>query len=289
VLQEWLSAPPQPRPASPRIFLGAPNSIKGPTEIALQRRSGNNVLIVGQYDEPVLALLGLALLALAAQHPPGTARFLLLDATPSGTAHRAFLERVIALLPHEVRWAGNAQLDEALGMVSAELAARSHPEAAAAAPSFYLCIHHLERFRRLRFEEDFSLALDREEKAVDPGRELNRLLCEGPPLGLHALCHCDTYNNASRFFSRRALAEFELRVLFQMSPSDSASLIDSPKASALGLHRAVLHNAQEGTLETFRPYALPDVAWLERAGRLLSVQCSHPRHDGPGPAPRPPR
>jgi len=272
VLQALLDAPAPERLPAPRIFLGAPNSIKGPTEAALPRQSGSNVLIVGQYDEPALAMLGLALIALAAQHPPGTARFLLLDATPAGTAHRAFLEQVASLVPHDVRWVGNPQLDDALGMVRAELAARSDPEAAAAAPSVYVCIHHLERFKRLRFEEDFSLSLDRDDKAVDPGRELNHLLCDGTHLGLHVLCLCDTYNNASRFFSRKALSEFELRVLFQMSPGDSASLIDSPKASTLGLHRALLYNAQEGTVETFRPYALPDPAWLEQAGRLLALR-----------------
>jgi S-DNA-T family DNA segregation ATPase FtsK/SpoIIIE len=47
-----------------------------------------------------------------------------------------------------------------------------------------------------------------------------------------------------------------MRVVFQMSANDSASLIDSPKASGLGLHRALCYNEQEGTLETFRPYAM---------------------------------
>jgi S-DNA-T family DNA segregation ATPase FtsK/SpoIIIE len=61
-----------------------------------------------------------------------------------------------------------------------------------------------------------------------------------------------------------------MRVLFQMSANDSASLIDSPKASDLGLHRALFYNEQEGYLETFRPYALPDTEWIEEAARLLS-------------------
>jgi hypothetical protein len=82
---------------------------------------------------------------------------------------------------------------------------------------------------------------------------LNRILTDGPPLGIHVLCSCDTYNNATRSFGRKALSEFELRVLFQMSAGDSASLIDNPKAASLGLHRALLYNAQEGSLETFRP------------------------------------
>jgi len=55
-----------------------------------------------------------------------------------------------------------------------------------------------------------------------------------------------------------------------MSASDSASLMDSPRASSLGLHRAICYNAHDGTLETFRPYALPDQPWLESAGRELA-------------------
>jgi hypothetical protein len=60
-----------------------------------------------------------------------------------------------------------------------------------------------------------------------------------------------------------------MRVLFQMSANDSASLMDSPRASQLGLHRAVFYNSQEGHIETFRPYALPGRDWLEEVRRAL--------------------
>ncbi len=98
----------------------------------------------------------------------------------------------------------------------------------------------------------------------------NELICEGTRLGFHVIATCDTYNNVSRFLSRKALSEFEMRVLFQMSATDSASLIDSPKAGLLGLHRALFFNAQEGYLETFRPYALPGNDWLEQVARDLA-------------------
>ncbi len=61
-----------------------------------------------------------------------------------------------------------------------------------------------------------------------------------------------------------------MRVLFQMSANDSASLIDSPKASTLGLHRALFFNEQEGYLETFRPYALPGSDWIKEAAQNLA-------------------
>jgi hypothetical protein len=65
------------------------------------------------------------------------------------------------------------------------------------------------------------------------------------------------------------LSEFEVRVVFQMSANDSASLIDSPKASMLGLHRALLYNEHEGSLETFRPYAMPESQWIEQIAARL--------------------
>ena len=103
-----------------------------------------------------------------------------------------------------------------------------------------------------------------------PPLVLNNLICEGTRLGFHVIATCDTYNNVNRFLSRKALSEFEMRVLFQMSANDSASLIDNPKASMLGLHRALFYNAQEGYLETFRPYALPGKEWIEQAARNLA-------------------
>ena len=59
-----------------------------------------------------------------------------------------------------------------------------------------------------------------------------------------------------------------------MSTNDSASLCDDPKASTLGLHRALFYNEQEGYLETFRPYALPAAEWIDEVGRKLTVAAS---------------
>jgi hypothetical protein len=133
----------------------------------------------------------------------------------------------------------------------------------------YLFIRDLQKFSRLRYEEDFSFSGSDAEKEPNPGAILNHLICEQTRLGFHVVASCDSYNNVTRFLSRKAISEFEFKVLFQMSANDSASLIDSPKAGLLGLHRAILFNAQEGYLETFRPYALPATEWVEQVGRSL--------------------
>src|SRR5207248_10644782 len=100
LLQSLLEAQPEQPPAAARIWLGAPNSIKGPTEALFHRQSGNNLLLIGQREEATLAILTVALVALAAQYPLGSARFILCDATPPGSPARLFIERILRAIPH---------------------------------------------------------------------------------------------------------------------------------------------------------------------------------------------
>ena len=261
---------PTTRPPVSRVWLGAPNSIKGPTEAAFKRQSGNHLLVVGQRDEAVLAMLSIGLLSLAAQHPIGSARFIVGDATAPGTPARDYLEAVVAAVPHAKTLAKPGDLAEIMQELSAEFKRRAEAVDTEAAPSIFLFIHGLQRFSKLRFEEDFSFSSGESGTAVKPGAVLNDLICEGARLGIHVIATCDSYNNVTRFLSRKAISEFEMRILFQMSANDSASLIDSPKAAILGLHRALLQNSQEGYLETFRPYALPSRDWLQQMANSLT-------------------
>lgn len=252
-----------------RAWLGAPNSIKGPTEVAFQKLSGNNLLVVGQREEAALSLLGISLISLAAQHPKGAARFIIFEALAPESPQRRFLESIVAAIPHEITLAKAADIDGVMTQVNADLTQRSESAPGTEAPTCYLFIHELQKFKKLRYEEDFGFSLDESQPKVNPGQVLNQVITDGPTHGIHVAVTCDTYNNVTRFLSRKAISEFEMRVLFQMSANDSASLIDTPKAGDLGLHRALLHNGQEGFLETFRPYALPEKAWIEEAGRDL--------------------
>ncbi|MHB1308224.1 MAG: FtsK/SpoIIIE domain-containing protein, partial [Limisphaerales bacterium] len=249
----------------PRIWLGAPNSIKGPTEARFPRQTGSNLLLVGQNEDSVLAMLTASLLALAAQHPRGSARFLVLDASPAGSAARARVESLVASIPHEIQLHGNPDLPGLMTDLSGLLGQRTDDGVSELAPRVYLIVHHLTRFRGLRFEEDFGYSTTDSTGGSTPGRVLQQVLSEGSALGIHVLCSCDTYGNTIRFLGRKALGEFEMRVLFQMNANDSANLIDAPAAATLGLYRALFHHLREGTTEVFRPYALPPLDWVDNA------------------------
>ena len=272
LLAAALDSPPTAAPTATRCWFGAPNSIKGPTEAAFHRQSGNHLLIVGQREEAALTMVALSIIALAAQHPAGTVRCILIHAATPGTPEAALLDQVAAMMPQGITLATALEIPDVVRDLSTEMKARASGETPlAGAPSVFVFVHGLHKFKKLRHEDDFNFGGGGESEA-SPGAAFNDIICEGSALGIHIIATVDSFNNVNRTMSRKALSEFEMRVVFQMSANDSASLIDSPKASTLGLHRALLYNEQAGTLETFRPYAAPDSEWLEHAAAQLAAR-----------------
>jgi DNA segregation ATPase FtsK/SpoIIIE, S-DNA-T family len=260
-LRALLGSRPTSRPLTARAWLGAPNSIKGPTDVRFQRQSGSHLLVVGQSAERSLSLLVISIISLAAQYPAGQAGFVILDPHEHGEGGGVF-ERLAALLPHSVKIGSSAMAAPLLAELAADLDARG-PSSGREAPEIFLIVHDLQRFKPLRPDDEFRFSLDDDTSLASPSKVFADLLGEGGPVGMHVMASIDTWNNVSRWIPRKLLAEFEMRVLFQMSANDSSNLIDSPAATTLGLHRALFHNEHFGTLETFRPYAMPDGAWLE--------------------------
>ena len=256
-------AVPAKLPQAARAWLGAPNAIKGPTEVVFHRQSGNNLLIVGQREETAQTMLALALLALGLQYPADGAQFVVLQSGAEGQGPD-FVEAIAKGLPHEVKIVGTHDAPAAINEIATELKERIST-GGQGAPPIYLFVNGLHKFKKLRHEEDFSFSMSEGGGDADPGAQFDELIREGSAYGIHLLIAVDGYSNVQRFISRKGITEFEMRVVFQMSANDSASLIDSPKASNLGLHRALYFNEREGTLETFRPYAMPGVGWLEEA------------------------
>jgi hypothetical protein len=134
----------------------------------------------------------------------------------------------------------------------------------------FLFLHGLHRLRDLRRgEDDFGFSRKGEEKA-NPAKQFLTIIRDGPLAGIFTFAWCDNVNNLNRTLDRQALREFEMRVLGQMSAADSSNLIDSPLAAKLGMHRALFSTEDQGRLEKFRPYGLPDSEWLESVKTQLA-------------------
>ncbi|MCD6051751.1 MAG: segregation ATPase, FtsK/SpoIIIE family [Verrucomicrobia bacterium] len=256
-------------PTQASIWMGAPNSIKGDTEAVFQRQSGSNLLIVGQRPEATQSILSVALIALAAQYPAGKVRLIVIDSSLPGTPERAYLDATVRALLQTVTVARGNEVDEMMNQLAQDLKQRTEDAEGSEAPDIFVFIQDLQKHKRLRYEEDFNFSSD-DSAPASPGKIFDQLITQGPAVGIHLAVFCDTFNNVSRFINRKAMTEFEMRVLFQMSANDSASLIDSAKATNLGLHRALYYSEQSGHLEVFRPYALPPLTWLEKIGGQLA-------------------
>ncbi|HEX7860097.1 MAG TPA: FtsK/SpoIIIE domain-containing protein [Verrucomicrobiae bacterium] len=263
-LHAALETPTDKLPATPaaNVWLGLPNEIKGPTRVLLDDRTGRNLLIAGQQEDHTRSLLAAGLVSLAAQNSPDQAAFLVME-TPPAIGHLSIAD-VAARLPHEARIIKPGDVAEALRTLAEEIERR---ERKPNPRKIFLLIQNLPAFKALRPEDEFSISFD--EGKSSPAADFTRIYTEGPVHGIHVIAHVDGFNNANRFLGRKGLKEFSARVLFQMSASDSASFADDPRASNLGLNRALFYDEHEGTYETFRPYSRPTAAWLSEAEEKL--------------------
>jgi ABC-type multidrug transport system fused ATPase/permease subunit len=266
--------PEQPR--STPAWLGEAISIKDPTSALFRRQGGNHLLVVGQNSESALGVMASVLVSLAAQYRPATddsvrsgAKFYLLDGTPEDDPHAGALVRVARALPHNVKCGDWREMPEFLAEAAGELKRRQ--EAKTDGPEIFVLIHDLPRFRDLRKKED-DFSFSRKEDDAGPPDHLDLILREGPVLGVHAVIWCDTVSSLNRYFAHQIVREFEMRVLFQMSPNDSGHMLDSPLASKLGEHRAIFVSEEQNRTEKFRPYGLPGEAWIRSVGERLATR-----------------
>lgn len=246
-------------------ILGEPIAIKEPTAAVFRAQSGSNLLIVGQNEESARALLIAATASLAAGQPG--ARFIVLDSgmeAGSGAGSAGGFAALAGALGERLTvWSG---LDIDSGVArAAEIQRERAAGGGAAGEPVYLVVHGLQRMRSLRrSESDFGFSLDGDSAAASPAKQFAEVLREGARGRVHVLVWCDTVTNLERALDRAVLREFDQRVLFQMSAADSTTLIDTPDAAKLGLHRAIYFSEERGEAERFRPCAMPSGGAIAR-------------------------
>ena len=259
-------------------WLGDAIAIKDPTAAIFRRQGGANLLIVGQREDLGVSLLAMAIASLAAAHDPHPgggvgrdARFVVFEPAIAEEKPDFMLASLGPYLPHKTEMVGRLGVADAVERLALEVKRRID-EQVLDGEAVFVIVRDLARFRELRRNEgDFGYSSGSDQKAT-PAQNLVTLLKDGPPVGVHLLIWCDSLTNLQRTFERGTLKEFELRVLFQMSSSDSSQLVDSPVAVKLGPQRALFIHEETGTLEKFRPYAFPNVEWLSIASAAMKAR-----------------
>ncbi len=248
---------------APAAWLGEPVAIKDPTAAVFRALGGANLLVIGQNEESARGLFASAVVGLSLQLvAAGDKTYTILDGTPDDSADADYLSHLAAKIPGAVT-PQRSGLTDAIKELAIEMDRRQKGESTDRSPRF-LFVFGIHRFRELRkSEEDFGFARRGAEREPTPAERFTAILRDGPPVGIHLVVWCDSLTNLNRAFERPQLREFGMRVLFQMSPTDSSTLMDTPAASRLGRNRALFLVEDQDRPEKFRPYGLPSAEWLD--------------------------
>lgn len=294
LLPRWRE--PAPTELTRTGWLGDSLSLSGRIALKFGPRDGGPLLLVGRDESAALGVLANLVLAMARSHHD-PARFVVLDGSLPDSAAAAVwqgLSQGLGELPQKVDEdradvsdqepaAGNAVPEVAgprrrlerysprqAGDVLRELMSEVTRRADDLAPPIFVVVFDIARFRDLKKSED-DFGFGNRDAAPTPASLWTELIKEGPSAGVFPLVWADLATTAQRWLGRDLLGRFETRVLFAMNANDSSQLIETPAASKLGSHRALLYRGETGTIEKFRPYQVPDADWLRSRGLELPV------------------
>ena len=172
------------------------------------------------------------------------------------------------MIPHDTLVPGFRETGDAVLEVATELAKRIE-SGKTDAKTIVLLIHGLHRFRALRRDEDdFGFSME-EDAPLTADKAFGQIIKEGPEFGVFTVAWCDTVPSLERAVDRQGMRGFDYRAMYQVSATDSSTLIDSPAAAQLGSQRGLLYSEERGTIEKFRPWALPGEAMLSQIAAAL--------------------
>jgi len=263
------------------LILGDSVSIDPPVIKMLTRSAGRNLMIVGQDESSAASLLAGSIVGFiyrpseAASEAPSGAPWESHSDAPTDTqstakpfvvildGSRAEDESMRTLIGElgnsriPVRLGDPRSIDTTMEFLRRELEYRSE-NSERKHPAMLVAIVNLSRFRELRRNEEYSFG-DDASGTPKPDAILASLLRDGPVLGMHVWVWADSAGTIARWISRPSLRDLELRILMQMSASDSNQLIDSNAANRLDRYVVLIQDDIEGKPIKFRPFELASV------------------------------
>lgn len=272
-LQELLSASDWPGTGGVDLLLGDPIAIKDPVAARIRRQSGAHLLILSRDEAEGVGMCIASITSVLLQQRPADAQVFIADFTVADSEWEERAEDIERHFPHRISVLSRQRdVAELVKTIAGEVRRRS--DAPREHTSIYLIIQGMHRLRVLRGDDE-SFAY--EEDHSTPSEHFATILRDGPEVGIHVICWCDTYSNANRVADRRMMAQFGLRASGAMSADDSLSFFDDAAASRIDKpHRIIFFDEERpGQLEKFRPYSIPPREWLEAAGRKLRLRCAH--------------
>ncbi len=243
-----------------RLRVGAPMTISGLADVELKREAGANVLAVirdGEGDgigfEPSAGPAYGLLTAAVASAAQSQARIDVIDFMSVDDG----LDQVFE--PFFDRGRLTLRRRRSFARLIEELAAEVQDR-----------VDQDDAFRPARLAFLFGIhrarELDAEVGSLDADAELSdaleRLMRDGPEVGVHVWLWANTVNGASRRLSPRMIRECSWRIAGKMSPDDSLSFIGTEQAGEIRDRQLVLSNDDVGIATRAMSFSAPSGSWL---------------------------
>ena len=243
-----------------QVIFGEPNAIRPALSATLEPATGQNVMIVGQNEESSLSIIISSISSLALSHKPENCEFYIFDGSSTDLPREELFIKIQESIPAQVKIIKPGEVEETVNQLKENEVEDGKFR--------FLFFHGFHKFRKLKQDDSFSW----DDDTPSAGKAISEIFSEGPEKNTFSMIWCDSWNSLSRMAPRKILNDFEYRILFQISQTDSVSLMDSPEATKLGLHTALLFNDQTGEALKFRPFALPGSEWFEKLKASFSQE-----------------
>lgn len=261
------SAKSQRNPDAMWCLVGESVSIDPAVCFPFTQQTGRNVLLVGSRDEQAAPTL-LSLVASFSREARGECQLFTIQGSKPTDRYALQLTSRFDALSGVHEQVDSRAAETLIDRLHQQLQTRIDEAESTVEPHpVLLVLLGLGRLRSLRNEDDFGLGSFGESQ-LTAAQKLEELLRDGPSQRMHVVIWADSYSIVSRWLSRAAMREIEIRLLMQMSASDSTNLIDAIDASRLGPHVMLLLDEATGDSCKFRPFA-PDsmtemVTWYRK-------------------------
>ena len=254
-----------------RMRFGAPMAIAGSADINMRREAGANAILVArdsptdvtttdQFSVPHAVTANITLSAIARGASVEVVDFLPIDEGVDGFL-APFVEGA------RVSVSRRRRLPALLERLHAEVSVRIEQDDTSG-PPILLVLYGMHRAR------DFDQESVVDDASVDLPDLLNRVLRDGPEVGVHTFMWFETVASISRRLPSNALREVSWRLAGKMGTDDSASFIDSETAGSLREQQVMSVNEDRGILQRCTTITTPPPWWTEE---LLSRLGDHRR------------
>lgn len=249
----------------PRVmWLGQDFSVRGEAAVIIRRRTSEHIMIIGGANAARYGMLAAAVATLALNAKPDQLAFIIFDRSVTGTAWNRTLEEVAEQVLRPAGYGvaferetinATAILDRVL--VEMDKRRTMNEDALGHQASVFVVMTDLDRVEELRRRAD---TYGMSESPL--GQKLNRIVVEGPALGVHLLLSFSGVRPMTHVLDeRRTLQNFRHRISLQMSEDESLTFVRSRKAAQLQSEGAApicalyLDIENDRTLR-FKPYSI---------------------------------